>query len=177
MGTIYKKVEYSRITQLRFEHQRVWMLRKMYTVYWNMKLKRLARRKLNQKLLGTESVVGNLAQEDQLLQGCWVLRKGKQCSIFLDLPSSPCHRVLLILSSEFSGKRDRRPSLFPYPIVTNEENSSHPGQKTWRMDRRVKSVCAHPAGLLLKSILMNVGHDLSFLLNNQCVFLVWIFAR
>lgn len=41
MGNIYKKVEYSRIMQLRFEHQRVWKLRKMYTVYWNMKLKRL----------------------------------------------------------------------------------------------------------------------------------------
>lgn len=52
---------------------------------------------------------------------------------------------------------EKRETTFFYPITINEEKFMPQGQRTKTMDGRVKSVCALPAALLFKFMLINVG--------------------
>lgn len=113
---------------------------------------------INVEVAWEEPVVGNLAQDEhQLVQACCFLRKGKQCSIFWELPLHQSPRSLSCPLSSQNRETSRRPLFFLYPVLINEENSSHPVQRTQKFSEwRVTSVLAHPTSLLFKFTLIHL---------------------
>jgi hypothetical protein len=90
------------------------MFRKIYTVYWRIKLKRMIDLKETEPKVAWDSTcVWKSGPGRSVYASMLILRKGKQWSIFLDAPSPPFPRVL-ILFSKFSEKKDRRLSFSPW---------------------------------------------------------------
>lgn len=92
-----------------------------------MKLKRMIDRKETEPKVAWDSTCGwKSGPGRSVYASMLIVRKGKQWSIFLDAPSPPFPRVL-ILSSEFSEKKDRRLSFSPW--CYQQGNTSHQCRK------------------------------------------------
>lgn len=125
-----------------------------------MKLKRVIDQKETEPKVAWDSTCGwKSGPRRSVYASMLIVRKGKQWSIFLDAPlhHSPSPHLV---HSEFSEKKDRRLSFSPW--CYQQGNTSHQCGKTKRTNRKIKPLSAHPAGLLSKSILINVGQWLSF---------------